>query len=339
MGHNYVKLNYTKSQIEKAGYIYISSGSSKLEKKEALKKINNWRAVHSYPLQRMYVNVKRLAPENAMVVQRLKRLYSITQKLNRFHSMRLTAMQDIGGCRVIVNSMKEVYDTINKIKRSRMKYDLKLEHNYIEKPKSDGYRSYHIVLSYNNEKKPEYKGLCVEIQLRTRIQHLWATAVETMDTFTGNPIKNGKGDSCHKDFFILVSKLFKIYEENDNNIESVKKSTALEDLISFEEQYGILNKLGSIKKAVACVEKTEFQEQGYFILNFNKKSNNLNVKHYNKMECNLATENYDLAEEISGLNEDVVLVSTSSYNTLRKAYPNYFSDISEFISLIESFKA
>ena len=35
--------------------------------------------------------------------------------------------------------------------------------------------------------------------------------------------------------------------------------------------------------------------------------------------------------------EDVVLVSTASFNVLKQAYPNYFVDIKEFLSLIDSF--
>lgn len=41
---------------------------------------------------------------NSLVAQRIKRLYSIRHKLKRFPTMRLTQIQDIGGCRAIVST-------------------------------------------------------------------------------------------------------------------------------------------------------------------------------------------------------------------------------------------
>ena len=52
---------------------------------------------------------------------------------------------------------------------------------------------------------------------------------------------------------------------------------------------------------------------------------------------NTKRQYYDEAERTRSVDEDVVLVSTISFNMLRQAYPNYFSDITEFITLIESF--
>ncbi|MBR7037302.1 hypothetical protein IKI14_05690 [bacterium] len=37
-----------------------------------------------------------------------------------------------------------------------------------------------MVYKYQNAYAPEYNGLQIEIQLRTELEHLWATAVETM---------------------------------------------------------------------------------------------------------------------------------------------------------------
>ena len=34
---------------------------------------------------------------------------------------------------------------------------------------------------------------------------------------------------------------------------------------------------------------------------------------------------------------DAVLVRVSSFKTLEKAYPNYFSDIGEFVDLVKSY--
>lgn len=104
---NFEQLKYSKSQAKKAGKIFTNPNASNIEKEEALKVINNWRASHSFPLQVLYVHLRRISNENIIVAQRLKRLHSITQKLIRFPNMSLTSMQDIGGCRIIVDSIKE----------------------------------------------------------------------------------------------------------------------------------------------------------------------------------------------------------------------------------------
>lgn len=337
MAHNYEEIIYTRTQIKKAGKSFISKTASNEEKSRALTLINNWRSAHSFPLQIIYMHIKKTAPKTAIVAQRLKRLYSITHKLQRFPNMSLTAMQDIGGCRVIVDSVDEVYHMISRLKKSRMRHRMKEEYDYIQHPKPDGYRSYHIVYSYYSDRNPKYNGLFIEIQVRTHIQHLWATAVETMDTFTGDPLKIGQGDACNKHFFVLISKLLQLYETSGNDISAVKKSDVLHGFVAYENEHMILQKIRSIKEAVGYVRTVDTREQGYYILRLNRKSNQLVINSYSIKQLEQATENYDMAEKTKDSDEDVVLVSTASYNMLKQAYPNYFSDITEFITLIESF--
>ena len=339
MAHNYEEVKYTRTQIKKAGKTFVSNSATNAEKEDALVLINNWRASHSFPLQIIYMHVKKTAGDRAIVAQRLKRLYSITQKLFRFKYMSLTAMQDIGGCRVIVDSIDDIYAMVDSLKKSRMRHKLKEEYDYIKTPKPDGYRSYHMVYSYYSDRNPKYNGLFIEIQIRTHIQHLWATAVETMDTFTGDPLKLGQGDSENREFFILVSRLLEVYEANGQKINSVKQTTVLQDFKDYEQKHEVLRKLKSIKEAVSYVHNDERRTQGYYVLRLDRGHNQLVINIYEKKALEQATTAYDLAEKDRSTDEDVVLVSTTSFNMLKKAYPNYFSDITEFISLIDSFLA
>src|SRR4051812_46820847 len=84
--------------------IFIDSGQYDL--------VNNWRAAHSFPLNTIQTNLRyraRKVDANRMVVtQRLKRLASIRSKLERRPSMRLSQMQDIGGCRAVVSDVISV---------------------------------------------------------------------------------------------------------------------------------------------------------------------------------------------------------------------------------------
>ena len=337
MAQGYEELKYTRTQIKRAGKIYTSDDATKQQKDEALMKINNWRAAHSFPLQVLYVHVKKIAPENAIVAQRLKRLYSITQKLHRFPNMSLTTMQDIGGCRVIVDTLDEVYQLVERLRKSRMRHGRKECYDYIKNPKADGYRSFHSVFSYFSEKNPQYNGLFIEVQIRTHIQHLWATAVEMMDTFTGDPLKIGQGSPENRQFFIYASELLRIYEESGHNLDAAKQSPMKDYLVTYDSEHNILNRLNTIKEAVGFVRQADAKGQGYYLLRLDIKSGQLVINQYSKKQLEAATAAYDAAEKNREPNEDVVLVATTSFNMLKQAYPNYFSDISEFINLMHQF--
>lgn len=77
---------YSGNQINKAGKIIADPFSTPKEREEALVILNNWRAAHAYPLQVICSNLRQKNPD-AIVVQRLKRLESITGKIQRFPEM------------------------------------------------------------------------------------------------------------------------------------------------------------------------------------------------------------------------------------------------------------
>lgn len=94
--------------------------------------------------------------------------------------MKLGRMQDIGSLRAIVDSVPNVRKLEEGYRNSHFKHILTSSKNYIDKPKKDGHRSIHLIYKYANKSVPIYDGISLELQLRTRLQHAWATAVETM---------------------------------------------------------------------------------------------------------------------------------------------------------------
>ena len=89
-------------------------------------------------------------------------------------------------------------------------------------PKDDGYRSYHLIGKFKDdfgEKK------VIEVQIRTKLQHDWATALEIVDLFTGQALKSNQGNKDWKEFFASVSKQFAVMEEihNFSNLYDDKK--------------------------------------------------------------------------------------------------------------------
>lgn len=114
-------------------------------------------------------------------------------------------MQDLGGCRAIVNTVATVKKLVNIYEESTIKHKLDHIDDYISKPKTTGYRGIHLIYRYYTTYNREaYNGLKIEIQLRSALQHAWATAVETVGTFTKQALKSSQGEKDWLRFFSLM---------------------------------------------------------------------------------------------------------------------------------------
>lgn len=328
---------HSKSQIEQAGKILSNSNPSKDEELNALAVLNNWRSSHAYPLQVIANNLRR-NNSNAIVVQRLKRLDSIIGKLKRFPEMSLYRMQDLGGCRVIVDNIYQVYDSLNKYKKSRIRHILKRENDYIQNPKDSGYRSYHMVYQFHSDDKDTYnKNMLIEIQFRTQLQHIWATALETMGVYTKTALKASMGDKDILRFFVLVSSVFAKMENTPicpNTPENYNK--LISEIRDIDNKRNIVSRLSALSVAIKYTNEKYNKEKGYYLLQLNFSKRMLRVHRYSINQIELATETYNKIESLNDPDIDVVLVSATSFETLKAAYPNYFTDISQFIDIIKN---
>lgn len=330
---------YSKSKINKAGSIIANPSSTKEERDEALIILNNWRAAHAYPLQVICSNL-RLRNPDAIVVQRLKRLESITNKIERFPDMNLYRMQDLGGCRVIVDTIEQVYEAVNRYKNSRIRHIFKRENDYIQEPKPSGYRSYHMVYQFHSDKKETYnKNMFIEIQFRTKLQHIWATAVEMMGIYTKSNLKSSQGNTDTLRFFTLVSSLFAIIEKTPicpNTSEWADE--LINEIIQINQYNNIMMKLKAINQAAKTIEFNEnfYLKNGYYLLLLNYEEPSLNIETFKPSEFELASNVYAKIETTFSGKLDTVLVSVKSFSELKEAYPNYFIDISEFLNVLKN---
>lgn len=144
---------------------------------EAYAVMSNWRASHQFPLNTFKINLRERArsiDEHAFVAQRLKRAPSIIAKLSRFPNIRLTQMQDIGGCRAVVSTLADVQALRDALKRSRIKHRLVNEKDYITAPKEDGYRGIHLVYRYVIDRKETYNRTTI-IRSKSRFGPIYST--------------------------------------------------------------------------------------------------------------------------------------------------------------------
>lgn len=144
-----------------------------------------------------------------------KSAVSIIEKLRR-ESTRLSQIQDIAGCRVVVRDIEAqdlVCAAISIFLGARV-YDRRDQSSY-------GYRAVHLVARHN--------GLAVEIQVRTSLQHAWAELSEKISDSYGQEIKYGGGVSWAQDF---LGALAKRVEEIERLREELKKvQTQIKDAL------------------------------------------------------------------------------------------------------------
>ncbi len=194
---------HSKSAVTRASKLIGKGRGTSAELADARAVLSNFRSAHAFPLNAVTVTVRQKAlsiNQNAVVAQRLKRLPTILDKLTRIPTMSVTTMHDLGGCRVILETVDEVEKLVEELRDlPRARNRVTRVYDYIHDdpgPKSSGYRGMHLAYEYGAS-KPEYHGLRIELQVRTQLQHAWATAVETMDLFSGSELKYGKGQPNH----------------------------------------------------------------------------------------------------------------------------------------------
>ena len=89
---------------------------------------------------------------------------------------------------------------------------------YIKNPKNTGYRGIHDIYEYdvNSAAGRELKGLYIEIQYRTLVQHAWATAVEVVGFITESQPKFEKGDNRYHLAMAYAAEIIARAHENHN---------------------------------------------------------------------------------------------------------------------------
>jgi Region found in RelA / SpoT proteins len=332
---------YTRGEVNRAGRAYIDPDISPEERELARTVINNWRSSHSYPLNTLQVNLRGVAgrfDSSSTVAQRIKRLPSIRHKLERYPSMELARMHDIGGARAVMGSVTSVKKVIDYYEaHSSMKHKLLRKDTYIDDPKDSGYRGVHLVYSYYSDKQETYNGLRIELQIRSRLQHAWATAVETVGTFTQQALKSSLGEEGWLRFFVLMSSAMALRERSPL-VPGTPDDPAelIEELRHHAAELNVVERLTAYGEALRHVEQTMEAAKGTtFLLELDIAAQHLYVRSYSDKVVAVA-EYSALEQALEGdPSKDVVLVSVESLASLRRAYPNYCLDTSAFVESLQ----
>lgn len=339
-------VNFSKSHIDHAGKILSSKNAKPEEYEKAFSDISAWRASHLYPMNTFRTTLMRKtrAYKNPVIAQRLKRMPTIIAKLNRHNAPRLSTMQDVGGLRAIVHDLEEVYELKNYYEHAKLPHRHIGTDDYIAKPKSDGYRSVHLVYEYHGMNKiaKKYDGSLIEVQIRTKLQHAWATAVEVAGIMQNEKLKNDEGDEDLLRFFRFVSYAFEYIEFLDDGEKFVPKPTRdpldiYKEIVRLDHKYKIIERLMVFSQAMNFIDTNKIHKNvKYFILKIDPISKQVEITGYKGSKYHDALKKYaELEKNNKNSHIDQVLVSVGSLKKLKIAYPNYFADMTEFVNKIQ----
>jgi len=246
-------------------------------------------------------------------------------------------MQDIGGCRAVVNDVSDISRLTRSLKESRMKHILKREFDYISVPKNSGYRGIHLIYRYNSDRSEIYNKMQIEIQIRSVIQHAWATAVETVGTFLKSSLKASQGPDEWLDFFEYASSAFSRLEGTPRRHSSMSDAEIAAHLSRKVRSLQVRSRLQKYGNALRLVENLSDTDSRYFLMLLEPKTRELSITSYKASELAKANDEYIRLEQKYSAAEgyEVVLVAAESVFLLRQAYPNYFLDTKMFLELID----
>jgi putative GTP pyrophosphokinase len=136
---------------------------------------------------------------------------SIALLLVRMPAMDITRMEDIGGCRAVLDEPREAAGVLRRIER---RWEIARFRDYVTDPRSSGYRAIHVVVTRD--------GCRIEMQMRTRGQQEWADQVENFASRYRLPLKDEQGPEVVLDYFRLAAQ--GIYSDEHSRIKIYLKA-------------------------------------------------------------------------------------------------------------------
>lgn len=171
---------------------------------------------------------------------------SISDKLHR-ESIRLSQIQDIAGCRLIVpdiaaqesvaQSLKNLFEEASIIDRR-------------ERP-SHGYRAVHVLVTYMKK--------TIEIQVRTSLQHLWAELSEKFSDIVSPAIKYGGGDEQVQTLLGRFSILVANYERLEVNLANAAERLTFQDTLAEDKKLELRLELQKVQQDFSMLRQGVYE--------------------------------------------------------------------------------
>lgn len=332
-------MKYSRKSLDKAGRALLDP----FTRGGVIDIVSDWRMTHIPVLREFVEELTEHLNSNgipfAFYSQRVKRMTSIIDKLRNNPDMGLGGVQDIGGARFVFDSIGEVEhckDSLLQFVPTHFRHVKTTD--YIAAPKSSGYRSIHYIYQYHSEDK-DLDGLKIELQIRTRLEHSWAMAVETASLISRTSLKaNIEDGSIWREFFKLVSAIFAQREKCAvaKEFEAYTHEEYCRKYLEYTEKYKLLDQLSALRVTVNSGGFIDAAD-GYCVLSINFKERIVSFRMYLSEEESEATNVFAQLEQTIDSDEAVLLVSLAKMKEIQEAYPSYFLDTKEFLSALSDF--
>lgn len=333
---------YNRHKLDKAGEALI--GTDPFKRNNALIIIQEWRDTHLFVLQQLNSQIASLFAKEGIAYSfssmRIKRMTSIEAKLrnNAAKSMKLGGMQDIGGIRYVFPDIAQL-DEVKKILDSFVpkEFVVKKSHDYVSLPKDSGYRSIHYVYQYKSG-NIKYDGISIELQVRTRLQHAWAMAVETASLISKTTLKADIDNETEwRNFFRLVSALFAREEHKPvlHKYEGCSVKMLCDEFFSYKEQK-LIDQLKALRVTVNI--DLEKDMKGFCVLTIDFVRQIVNARIYREEDSEEASRTFSSIESTINADEAALMVAIEKIQEIKEAYPSYFLDTKSFLEYLEHFE-
>lgn len=288
-------------------------------KENTLIELQEYRTSHKDTIARVFnvlCNINRKNKKDYIVTYRIKRFESIIGKLYRFPKMQFSRMWDIGGCRCIVSTNEEVYELKALIEKNPF-LTIRKEYDYIKSPQPEGYKSLHLFISLIDDNK------VIELQIRNKEDHNWATLVEITDLLFDAKLKEfGKNKDLLR-FHFLLSKRFDLTIDEKKEISKIIKKYKYFEKLSdvFTRNYIQIRK--------QWLEIESKHNHNYFLIE-TKKDEVPKITTYKKFEE--AEDNYfRIYKNNQTANVVLTHLPKPNYEQISIAYSNYILTFHSFL--------
>ena len=331
----------SKTQIDRAGRALALDKIEKVEDLIFEDIFDAYRAAHLGPLSNTTLELQRWLDEygrSYYIAQRLKRKPQILRKLRRL-SVRLTQLQDIGGCRIIVENNKDVDDLIRFIERQALKlgsFRILRKTDYRDKGRDDtGYRSVHLIIFREN--------FTLELQVRSKIQHYWSESIERTSVIYGHHLKEKEGDELVILYFKKLSDIF--YEIESGRQPSSQEKIIIDRLrvdsqsiILKSDKHNVFNSYVNedIIRTLTAVQKN-IETLNNWIIVFDWTGGIFRTWEEIGRDADTAIAAYVRYENQFKVedNYEVVMIGASDISTVRQTHSHYFG-IEKFDNILEN---
>lgn len=302
----------TKGEIDRLGERIQSSKELAIED---LNMLQEYRQSFQEAVANVFgfvLETARKIDKQCIVTFRIKRIDTIVEKLKRFEEnpngrMTLSRMWDIAGCRCIFNVPQEekLYSLLDRI-CEEYGPDCKIN-DYVASPRSSGYRSIHVYVKDKLTQKP------IEVQIRNRKQHNWATLVEIVDLLYGTQNKEYGTKSSLGRFLYLYSSASSLVDDD------------FSEMLKTERKMKVFERMSSVLTGNYLHIRRQWisQTQGgnnYFVIIANKKGSQI----FSYPSFKEAESAY-YSKYLSNDDSNIVLTHLSSpgFEQISMAYSNY----------------